>query len=601
MKKNLILNENQRTTAFRPWESIFIIFLFFFSIIISSPFLKPGFYTVHDDQQFARLFEFDKSLRSGQVPPRWVEDLGFGFGYPLFVFYPPLVYFLGEAFHLAGWGYIDSIKLVFFISVFGSAVAMYILTREFWGKLEAFTSSMFYIFAPYRALDIYVRGALAESFSFVWLPLLFWSFYKLQKTQKPVYIIASGSFLALLMLTHNLIFIPFMLILPIFLLFLLWQSKSKKLFLIGSLISFIIAFGASAFFWIPALLEKRFTIVDQLLLVNLADFRMHFVYPEQLWNWPWGFGGSAPGLTDGISFKIGKLHVIVSLLAFSLTILQLVKDKIKSKQSTISSPRETSALIFFALFLFSAFMTTSYSQLIWDFIPPLAYLQFPWRFLTFVILTGSILAGAFIYFLRLEILKIVFSVLLISLLIFPNLKLFKPQTYRENLTDKIVTSKEVINWDVSSSSFEYAPKGVELYKNSRGANVIKIEKSQIPKEKLEILSGVAQINLSKNNPSDLEFDINAKEDTKLKANIFSFPGWQLKIDGNLSPINDDNNLKLITFNIPSGLHHVELAFKNSLVISLANLITLMTLVALVIIIMFRNNQRVKTKLKYVRP
>lgn len=569
---------------------IFITILFFFSIIISSPLLKPGFYTVHDDQQFARLFEFDKSVRSGQIPPRWVEDLGFGFGYPLFVFYPPLVYFLGEAFHLVGWGYIDSIKLVFFISIFGSAVAMYILTREMWGRLEAFTSSMFYVLAPYRALDIYVRGALAESFSFVWLPLIFWSFLKLQKTKKPIYIIASGFFLALLMVTHNLIFLPFMLILPIFLILLLWQSKSRKLFLIGSILSFIIAFGASAFFWIPALLEKRFTIVDQLLLVNLASYKIHFVYPQQLWNWPWGFGGSAPGLADGISFKMGKLHIITALLASSLAMFQWAQDKTKSKL----------AVMFFVLFVFSAFMTTSYSRFIWDLIPPLGYLQFPWRFLTFAVLTSSVLAGAAIYSLRLQILKIVFSALLIGLLVFPNLKLFNPQTYRENLTDKIVTSKEVINWDVSSSSFEYSPKGVELYKNSQGASVIKIGKSQIPASKLEILSGTATINLSKNSPSVLEFDIDVKEGAKLKANIFSFPGWQLRLDGNLSPIDDSNNLKLITFNIPSGLHHVELAFKNTPTISLANLISLLTFAALVIIFLFRTSHLVKTKLKYVR-
>lgn len=564
---------------------IFILSLFLFSIIISRPLLKPGFYTVHDDQQFARLFEFDKSLRSGQLPPRWVEDLGFGFGYPLFVFYPPLVYFLGEVFLLMGWGYIDSIKLVFFISIFGSAVAMYILTREFWGRLEAFTSSMFYILAPYRALDIYVRGALAESFSFVWLPLILWSFYKLQKTQKPIYIIVSGSLLALLMVTHNLIFLPLMLVIPVFLLFLLWQSKSKKSFLIGSLVSFIISFGASAFFWMPALLEKRFTIVDQLLLANLASYKIHFVYPEQLWNWPWGFGGSAPGLTDGISFKIGKLHIIVSLVAFGLAILQRALDKIKSGFS----------VVFFVLFVFSAFMTTFYSRFIWDLIPPLGYLQFPWRFLAFVVLTSSILAGAVIYFLRLEILKIVFSVLLISLLVLPNLKLFSPQTYRGNLTDKVVTSKEVINWDVSSSSFEYSPKGIELYKNSQGANVIKIGKSQIPSEKIEILKGVAQIDLSKNNPTRLEFNINSQENVKLKANIFNFPDWQAKIDGTKLQIDDNNNLKLITLNIPSGTHHVELAFKNTPVRNLANGISAFTLLCLVIMLIFRNNLPTKPK------
>src|SRR3989344_3135327 len=93
-----------------------IVFLIFVALV-SRPLLKPGLYMMHDDQQVARLFVFDETLKSGQFPVRWVSELGFGFGYPLFVFYPPLVYTVGEAFHLVGFGYINSIKLVFFTGI----------------------------------------------------------------------------------------------------------------------------------------------------------------------------------------------------------------------------------------------------------------------------------------------------------------------------------------------------------------------------------------------------------------------------------------------------------------------------------------------------
>src|SRR4030042_1561299 len=93
---------------------IIILFIFLVSVLLSVPLTKPGFYQIHDDQQIARLSLFDKALKSGQFPVRWVDDLGFGFGYPLFVFYPPLVYILGEMFHLVGFGLTSSIKLGFF-------------------------------------------------------------------------------------------------------------------------------------------------------------------------------------------------------------------------------------------------------------------------------------------------------------------------------------------------------------------------------------------------------------------------------------------------------------------------------------------------------
>lgn len=555
------------------------VIIFLFSLLLSVPLLRPGFFTVHDDQQIARLFLFDKSLKTGQLPPRWVDDLGFGFGYPLFIFYPPFVYMLGEIYHLLGFGFIDSIKLVFFSSFLFSALAMYLFIKDLFGKTPAVVSALFYILAPYRALDVYVRGALAESFSFVWLPLILWSFYKLERTNKAAFLYLSATFLALLMITHNLIFMPFMLLLPFYLLYLVIKSNSKKLSIAHIALSFVIASGLSAFFWLPSLWEKQFTIVDNLLLVNLANYNIHFVYPQQLWNWPWGFGGSATGLADGISFKIGKIHIIVAVAALILGILHLFKDKFKSKFSILTSQL---SFLFFALFLFAAFMTTFYSEPIWNLLPPLGYLQFPWRFLTFSIFFASVLAGALIYYLRLPILKLVFSTIFILLLIIPNLKLFKPQTYREDLTDKKATAKETINWYVSSSSFEYIPKGVELYRGSLGTNLFKIEKSQIPTQKIEIENDQAQIQMIKESPSNINFTISAASPTIIKVNIFNFPGWNLKVDNASVPIDDNNKFKLITSTIPEGKHSVRIEFTNTPIINIANALSLVTIFALII-------------------
>src|SRR3989304_3391752 len=259
-------------------KTIIVLVLLIVSIVLASPFFKEGLFVIHDDQQIARLFVFDKALKSGQFPVRWVDGLGFGYGYPLFVFYPPLVYVLGEIFHLLGSGFINSIKLVFFTGIIASGFAMYILAKEFWDKYSAVVASVFYLLVPYRALDIYVRGALSESFSFVWLPLILWSLYRLQRTEKTLYIYISAIVLALLMITHNLIFLPFMLILPFYLFFLILVSDNKKKFIVNCFWSIVASLGLSAFFWLPAILEKKYTIVDQLLLVNLADYKIHFIY-----------------------------------------------------------------------------------------------------------------------------------------------------------------------------------------------------------------------------------------------------------------------------------------------------------------------------------
>lgn len=559
--------------------------------LISLPLTKSGLHTMHDDQQIARLFVADQALKSGQFPVRWVDSLGFGFGYPLFVFYPPLVYWLGEIFHLVGFSLVNSIKLVFAASVFFSGLAIYILAREFWGKLEAFMAAAFYMFVPYRALDIYVRGALAESFSFVPLPIILWSFYKLSKSNKAFWGICSALSLALLMVTHSLIFLPFMLILPIFLLLLLINTQHKKKFLILTIFSFTLAFGLTAFFWLPAIVEKKYTIVDQLLLVNLASYKIHFVYPQQLWDWIWGFGGSAAGLADGISFKIGKIHIITSIAALTITAIQFVKTKRSSTVSTFSFKEGFSSggvfqlsIVFFILFVFSTFMTTQYSEFIWEAIPQLGYLQFPWRFLTFIALFSSLLAAAFIYYLRLPIIKLAAAVLLLVLLILPNLKLFRPQSYRLDLTDDQATTKSLLIGPVSNTSFEYLPKGIELYTGPLGTNLVNISAQDIPTQKIEVVTGQASTNYLKLSPTNIDFEITARSRSTIIANNFNFPGWQVKVDGKKTLIDDNNRLKLITFDVPTGTHHVSVEFKDTPIRKLANLASLFSLIILLIVL-----------------
>ena len=562
-----------------------LLFILTISVLASIPLIKPGLYTMHDDQQVARLFLFDKSIKSGQFPPRWVDDLGFGFGYPLFNFYPPAVYVLGDLFHLFGLSFISSIKLVFFTSIFLSGVSMYILTKEYLGKLSALVSASFYIFVPYRALDVYVRGALAESFSFVWLPLIIWSLLKLKETNSKNFAITSGIFLAFLMVTHNLIFLALLLILAPTLAFLFIISKSKKTFLYQSVLSIFVGFSLSAFFWVPALFEKKFTIVDDLLIVNLASYKIHFVYLQQLWNWTWGYGGSTEGLMDGLSFKIGKVHLVVSFLTFIFTTMLIYK-----KTTSIELEKHKLFVFFFLMFLFSAFMTTQYSSEVWKILTPLAYLQFPWRFLTFCALFSSILAGALVYVLKVKVLKVVATIVLIGLVVIPNIKLFRPQFYRLNLTDESATAKDVINWDVSSSSFEYSPKGIVLKKNDKGANIIDIQKEGIPTSLIAINSGYAQLDILKINPSLKEFALNSNSDTFITTSIFDFPNWKVYVDNKEVTHSSQNNLKLISFTVPQGAHQVKIRFENTPLRICMNLISLVSILSIGIFFLKKNGR-----------
>ena len=87
-----------------------IITIFVLSIPAFWALFVPGFYGASDDIHIAWLYEFHKTAVAGQIPPRFVPDLSFGFGYPLFNFVFPLPFYIGEVFHLLGLSFVDSIK-----------------------------------------------------------------------------------------------------------------------------------------------------------------------------------------------------------------------------------------------------------------------------------------------------------------------------------------------------------------------------------------------------------------------------------------------------------------------------------------------------------
>ena len=580
------------------WPIILILLLIAPTLF---PLFHPGFFVMHDDQQVVRLFALDTALSGGQFPVRWVSHLGFGYGYPLFIFYPPLVYYLGEIYHLLlQASFIVSIKLVFATALIASALAMYFWAKHQFGRASGVTAALFYTYVPYKAVDAYVRGALAELFSFVWLPLILLGIDRLfsPKSTHPLrwcLLVSLSS--AALVLTHPLIALPFALLLLLYLLFKLLFTLSKGvrplrrplLLVIGSL---ALATLLSASFWLPSLAEKRFTLVDQILLTEKYTYSQHFVYLGQLWNSIWGYGGSTAGTLDGISFKIGKLHLVLALFSLVLSLVHLYRRRLYSAAAA--------ALTASILLSVAALLTTNYTAFVWDRFQPLQYLQFPWRFLTFTALFASFLAGSFIYFVRKlagPVPAFGISLIAITLLFPPNLKLFRPQQYLD-VTTPHYTSDEFAKWTISKTSFEFVPQGVATRAGENGVTQLALDRDQIATSAIKP-SATATAKILTDYPHLKTVAVSAIQNTNFTFNTFNFPGWQARVDGTRVNINDNNPLKLVTVPVPSGDHTVTLEFTNTRVRSVANLLSLLGLFMIILLLLYPKLHHL-TASRYVR-
>jgi len=559
------------------WESRYFNWLLL--VIITFPawliLLNPYYPSMHDDQHIVRLFLLDQGIRQGYVYPRWVNWLGFGFGYPLFNFYPPLIYYVAEGFHLFGFSLIWSIKLMIITGFILAAWGIYLFVKNSLGRWPALLAGTLYTYFFYHAITVYIRGALAEFFSFAsfaWLMVALQRVYHRHNKTSVIILAISWS---LIILTHPLIAFPSGFFIGGYVLFCLIKTKKKMIYLKTVAFGLLLGLGLSAFFWLPSMSERQYTLTDQILTNDLANYKLHYVYPDQLWYSPWGFGGSTPGRNDGMSFQLGKIPIM--LAALSLIGALFVFTKKRKENDLIKSYGFFCLLLFFSLF-----MTTNYSGFIWNRLQYLWYIQFPWRFLTFTAFFISViaaygfnLAGHINFIKRRQFLLKIGTAVIIIITVIKYSPYFRPQQLLR-VTDKERATYEEIAWRVSNTSFEFIPKGVPLKKSALGTSIFAIDKNDLPKKSFIIISGSGSVKEIRNEFEQKIYQIAAQTPLTLRINTFAFPGWKATLDRKEINIENNNLYRLITVKIPSGDHRLAVIYFGTRIHSVAALISIIS-------------------------
>lgn len=533
---------------------------------------------MQDDLQAFRIQQMDKCFQDLQFPCRWVPDPGYQYGYPQFIYYPPSVYYLGELFHLLGFQFIDAVKLLFILGFLFSGLAMFIFLKSFLGKFSSLIGALLYTYIPYKAVEVYVRGAMSEFWSLVFFPLIFWSLYKLIKTSQIKYLAFSATSLGLLLVTHNLmsmIFLPAALVWTV-----TWVVVEKKWSVLPKLfLSGLLGLGLAAFFTIPVLVERPFAHLET-LLGGYFDYRQHFVDLNQLFiSNHWGYGSSYLGPNDDLSLSTGQVQWVLAFLGVILSALKFKENK-------------KIAILNFVLFLSSLlvlFLMHQKSSFIWDKIPALYYLQFPWRFLAVSIFLLSTMSAITVYFLEKIKLKIFKKYnlgqvlgggsVVVALILYGSF--FSPQKWLD-ISDFDKFSGKSWEKQLTISIFDYLP----IY-----AKLPPIHKApELP----EVMSGKVQF-LSYQKGSDFQIGkLNVLEDAKLRLPLFDFPGMQVKVDGNkvthnhADCRNEEFCIGLISFTVPAGQHIIKTELTNTADRTLGDLLTIVSLIILVSLFIYSN-------------
>lgn len=527
------------------YKNLFIVFiLLLISFIPLLDLFKPGLPVTHDGQDHvARIANFYQNLKEGVILPRWAGNLNWGYGHPILMFLYPSPSYLTSLFHFLNFSLIDSVKIVFGLSFVLSGLTMYLWAKNFLGRLPGFLVAVLYLFAPYRFVDLYVRGALGEHVAFIFPPLICYFLLKLSKKYSVWYIFGGSISLAGLILTHNAISLMFLPLILFYAFYLTIYSKDQKLYLLNSLIIIILGFSLSAFFWLPAFFEGKYTLR---YIVTAGEYALRFVKPSMLIYGSWNYGGSGE-----FTVQIGIIQIISILLSPLLICILLKKEK-----------KNSIFILGFVLYLIIViFLMLPQSDFIWERIAVLQNFQFPWRFLSVVVFMTAVLGGFVLMLTPKKLFYVIFLIMVLSPILLSR-DYWKAESYMQK-PENFFT--DVYNGTTDTG--ESAPIWSVRFMEKRA------------KEPIRIIFGKGEIKQLKRITTQHEYEIDAFEKMRIRENTLYFPGWKVFIDGKPVKIEfqDPQNRGLITFFVDKGKHMVSIQFTETRLRFLANITSLLSM------------------------
>jgi len=506
------------------------------------------------------IAQFSKIIGSGDLPVVWMNSFA-NYGLPMGIFAHQLTNYLGGVITFLTHNPTVSYNILVFIAIFLSNFFLYLFLRFYFNPLASFLGTFMFSFTPYRIFNIYVRGAMPEVFSSIFLPLILIALYLIIVKKKFAALFLLALFVTGLTLNHPMMLIVYSLVFIPYLIFLLITNGESITSKIKSfiIISFSMLLGVliSGYYIIPLNFEIKYFYygfiknhIDKnsyLSFANFFDSRWYYFTKNEIF--PRGHVVQF-GLIETVTIITGLIYLLY---------VKLIK---KSKENV--------QLLCFALILaaINVFFTIKLSDLFFQKLFFLNDIQFPWRFLSGLIIVPPIII-AFLYerFPK----KIIFFLVIfvVALFSFPQLygKNFNIYPIQSYFFSKENAHSVLMNTIWTGKSEDYPDK------NPQG----------------EIIAGKGNIISETLKNSSRRYTVNAQTPLTMVDHTFYFPGWAVFIDGvktNIQFQNPDYR-GVITYQVPAGKHNIYLIFEDTKVRLLGKILSVAALVLFFGLFLFR--------------
>lgn len=538
---------------------VFTLLVFFLGKNLN-PFDQRMF-SFHDDTQVARVEQFTLNLTSGIIPPRVAPDFSYRLGFPVFNFYSPLSYWAATALHILGFATPLAVKAAFFLAVILSFIFMLSYLRLFFRFPASLLGAVTYTSSLWMAVEIFVRGNLAEVWFIALLPLAFYFLTINAKNTSRLVLSLTAIVLGAVFTVHN---VFSLLSVGVFVFYALLLPRRKR-----NLLAVALGLGLGAYFLIPALAELRLTYAAQ--VATKTHYQDHFLCAWQIWKAShWGFGGSAAGCAqDDMAFTLGKVHIILGIAGLFVYGFHLIKK------------RGRLLYLFIAIIgAGGAFLTTYASRPLWDALAPIFSLfQFPWRFLIFPMFGIAFFAAYGLNQLP-RLFKYPAAVFLIIILLFSSSKYFsKPWLYGANDYMEMYGRTTFVEQKAAYNMAEYLPKTADYgyWRSLEGKHIN-------PDTDRPAFSKDTEVVPLTNEPFRKE--VSVKKAGTVTINIHYFPFWTIYVDNNyyVPKLFDRLGRPVIKVPSPAVIH---VFYEQTVTEQLGNAVTMLAFLLTVSILLYK--------------
>lgn len=515
------------------------------------PLVRPGTPATNDAAyHLQRIMALHLLARDGGTLSRWLPDVAYGYGAPVFNYYAPLAYLPAVALSLLGVGYVASLELTVGLALAASALAMYGLAQSLFGRAAALTAALVYAYLPYQLFDLYLRGAIAESAAFAWLPVACWCLVRLRAGGRRRWAVGLAVAIGGLVLTHQttaLLAMPALVALAAT----LWLAPApgaaigRRAYLGQAAAAFATGLGLAAWYWVPALFERGLAQLEAALIAP-ATFATYFIreWPPLWTDFAYDYlRDPRPGLTQ-VAISAGG--AAATLRASGLT------------RWTLGWATGLTA----AAWILQLGVAVPLFQLL----PLLQFIQFPFRFLTLMGLGSALLAAGLVQAApRHPSVRLLVAGAVIGLAVWSGLARLAPEHSFPD--DRYITPEGAIRAEQANVGLATAVFGEFLPSLPGGPPTFdrlrrEVLGSDPPRGGGRPRPPVAyRVDRLEWGPLSLRARIAAPEPDRLLVHQFFFPGWTARVDGRPAALGPDGRYGIMGVDVPAGVHDVELSFE----------------------------------------